>query len=286
MASTGEKAFVAPPIQAAGGRVIASPFQFYTTGEDNLRVVSVNSVSGVEIALQGRMIDSKGTITAARWTHTPLSSRTARTTDFPLGVGAVLNLTVSASAGSPLIGQTYVIVQLVRGMGAAAIVLGTLLAGYVTAKQALAFPGSPIVQSIAEGGCYRQISGTTPALGGEISETVPTGARWFVIAISAVLTTSAAVASRTPNLFFGAGAGDYFGAGQPIVVNASSATAYWWAIGMPLTVQVGQMGSVAGLLADNRMLAGFTFSTRTSNLQAGDQWSPPVYLVQEWLEVD
>jgi hypothetical protein len=286
MAAGSERAFVAPLVSSAGGRVIASPFQFWTTGEDNLRVLSVNAAAGVVLTIQGRFIDNAGVIRASKWDHTPLTTRTARTSDYTLGVGAVLNLTVFASSGSPLIGQTYVVVQLVRGTGTAAIVLGTLLAGYVTAKQALAFPGSPIVNSIADGGVFRRITGSTPAAGAEIAEAVPTGARWMLISMVATLVTDATAINRTPNLFFNAGGLDYFGSGQSTPVAGSSSSPFWWSIGMALETKVGLIGSVAGILGENRMLAGFTFLTRTSNIQPGDQWSAPSYLVQEWLEVD
>lgn len=160
-----ERAFVASPVSSAAGRVIASPFQFYTTGEDNLRIVSSNSLAGVSLRVEARFIDPAGTISAQSWDHVPNSDRTPRTTDYRLGVGALLNLTVYASSGAPRIGQTFVMVQLIRGDAPAAIVLGTMLQGYVTAVQHLAWPGSPIQSSIEGGGYPRAIVGTTPAAG-------------------------------------------------------------------------------------------------------------------------
>src|SRR5204863_2582589 len=94
--------------------------------------------------------------------HVPNTDRSVKTSDHPLGVGQLLNLTVFASAGAPLIGQTYVKVQLIRGVGAAAIVLGTLLGGYVTAVHALGFPGSPIENSLTATPAIRYITGTNP----------------------------------------------------------------------------------------------------------------------------
>src|SRR5213592_1900599 len=173
-----ERVFVAQPLASAGGRIIASPFQFYVTGEDHLRVISVNSLAGVRLKLQGRFIDTSGKLDAFSYDHIPTSDRTATTTMHQLGVGAVLNLTVFASTGAPVSGQTFVIVQLTRGLGAAAIVLGTLLQGYVTSAQHLGWPGSPIVTSTAGEPLIRKIVGTTPGAGNNINETVPTGARW------------------------------------------------------------------------------------------------------------
>ena len=43
-----ERAFPAAPVAVYGGtRVIASPFQFSLTDDDNLQIVSVNSLAGV-----------------------------------------------------------------------------------------------------------------------------------------------------------------------------------------------------------------------------------------------
>ena len=107
--------------------MISSPFQFVADSDTFLRVVSVCSVAGVTLAIQGRRLDEKGQLQALTETHAPSSDRSVRTQDYALGVGAVLNLTVFASAGTPLKGQCYVMVQLLRNFGGTAIVLGTLL---------------------------------------------------------------------------------------------------------------------------------------------------------------
>src|SRR5437764_14870702 len=109
-----ERVFLATPIPTAGARVIATPFQFWTSGEDNLRVLSVNSLSNVRLKVQGRFLAPDGTITAASHDHTPHSDRTVVTTESALGVGAVLNLVVYATDATPRIGQTIVTVQLLR----------------------------------------------------------------------------------------------------------------------------------------------------------------------------
>lgn len=285
MAAGRELVFPGASPVIGGGRLLPSPSQFYLTGEDRLRVVCCNSKAGVILKVQWRTALFSGEIVPNSETHTPTSDRTVYTEDLELGTGSLLNITVFAAAGSPLIGQTYVMVQLVRGVGAAAIVLGTLLAGYVTTTQALGFPGSPILSSVEGGAAYRRITGTTPAAGAEISEVVPNGARWQLLTVNALLTTSAAAGTRTPNLVITDGGVDYFGSGQPVGVGASAGSPYWWEQGMALAVQVGLIGSVAGLLIEGHMLAGHRFITRTSNLQAGDQWSAPSYLVREWLEV-
>lgn len=285
MAAPTERVFVAQPFPTAGSRVIASPFQFWSTGEDNLRVVSVNALAGVTLKIQGRFIDAAGVIGAASWDHTPASDRTVRSSEFPLGVGAVLNLVVYAGGATPKIGQTFVIVQLIRGTGAAAIVLGTLLQGYVTSTQALAWPGSPLENSVAGEPTVRHIVGTTPAAGVELSETVPTGARWEVLTFRVALATSATVATRRAFLTIahaGVGSMQYNPAGTQA---ASQNFSYEWAANMPVLYDGGNGICNQPLPARLMLQGGDSVHTVTTSLQAGDQFNSIWYSVREWLEV-
>jgi hypothetical protein len=282
-----EVVFPAVPQIIGGGRILPSPSQFYLTGEDRLRIVSANSVSGVALKLQVRTATLRGDVQAQSFDHTPATDRSVVKQEFPIGEGSLLNATVFVGTGSPFIGQTYVMLQLVRGSGAAAIVLGTLLAGYVTATQALGFPGSAIADSISSGGCIRAIQGTKPAAGAEISETVPTGARWELVQLWLKLTASATVATRNPKL---------------ALRNSGLFPSYGLMISGPTAGQVVQFlfgqtwsfGTAAyafGTHSQNTLplfttlLAGGGFATITESMQAGDQWEAPVMLVREWLEV-
>lgn len=280
-----EQVFAATPVSAAGGRVIASPFQFYTTGEDNLRVVTSNSLVGVRLKIQGRFIDSAGRIGAASWDHAPTSDRSVTHDDYSLGVGAVLNLTVFASAGTPQIGQTFVIVQLVRGIGPAAIVLGTLLQGYVTSSQGLGWPGSPIQSSIEGGGYLRTIAGATPALGAISTETVPTGARWQLLTYRARTTTNALGGPRGGNVLISDGANLLVQSINPLVINPSESTRWFWAVGMPIDSTSVPFQATAGLPTDLPLSAGHQIILFATGFDPGDQFTEIFYRVREWLEV-
>jgi hypothetical protein len=280
-----KRVFPAVPLPIGGGRILPSPSQFYLTGEDRLQIVSACSVAGITIHISARIADASGDTIPESWVHNPSSDRALRFQQFDIGEGSLLNVVVVAQGGTVLAGQAYVTIQLIRGVGAAATLLGTLLAGYVTTIRGLGFPGSPIENSLEGYGAYRRISGTTPGAGAELLETVPTGARWQLLAVNASLTTSATVINRTPNLYLDQAGVTYFASGQPVAAGPGVTTAYWWAVGMPLAVQVGLIGSMAGIFEPNRMIAGSRFFTNTSNLQPGDQWGTPSYLVQEWLEV-
>jgi hypothetical protein len=283
-----ERQIIAQPTASAGGRVISSPFQFYTTGEDRLRVTSFNSLPGVALKIQSRFVDSAGKVQANADDHVPLSNRTARITEHELGNGALLNLTVFASAGAPQIGQTFVIVQLIRGASAAAIILGTLLQGYVTASQHLGWPGSPIQLSTEGQGSLRSIAGTNPAIGAEINESVPTGARWQFISALINFTASANVATRCPRFaFFDPAIGQYLGVyTSGLSITASQNVANTWAAGMGTALYESFFIPLTPLPTDTPLRAGTQFRTLTAGMQANDQYTGITYYTREWLAVE
>lgn len=286
MAAT-EQAFAAAPGYFAGARVVQSPFQFVADADTFLRVVSACSVTGVTLAVQGRRLDDHGQLQVLQETHAPNSDRSVKTQDYQLGPGAVLNVTVFASAGAPLVGQCYVMVQLLRNMGGTAIVLGTLLAGYVTAHQALGFPGSPLVSSTAGEPAIRDISGTVPAAGANLTETCPAGARWELVSILFTLTTNGTVGNRNLALEMFDPVGTINGIYEP-GVNVPASTTQWFQYGVGLTVfGVVTPSNVEYVCLPQRFYlpAGARFTTTIAGLQSGDQLSNPRYQVREWLEV-
>lgn len=286
MAGPGEQVFVGQSTFDRAGRLLASPFQFTTTGDDNLRVVSVNSKTGVALKIQGRRLDENGKIQTFAFDHVPNTDRTVKTTNQQFGAGALLNLTVFASSGTPLVGQTFVIVQLIRGLTGATIVLGTLLQGYVTTTQGLGWPGSPIVSSTEGEPAVRVIDGTTPAAGVNFSETVPTGARWELLSCVGVFVTSAAPGQREVFLILQDSVTNFVWRAMPgIIQNPSQTFGYQFSAGttfqqLALGTQVSQ-----SIPSPNVMLSGMTFRSGVVSLSPGDQFSDVHYVVREWLEV-
>lgn len=280
-----EQIIPATPQVIGGGRILPSPSQFFLTGEDRLRVYSSSSLAGVAVKVQWRSADPTGVIVPSSQTHTPNSDRTIKTEDYELGSGSLLNVTVFASAGAPRVGHTYVGVQLVRGRGAAAIVLGTLLGGCVTATQALGFPGSPILTSLDAGYLLRSISGTLPAAGAEFIETVPTGARWEVITVVTSLQASGVAATRGAKLVFAGGVNPIGLCPQILGVTAGQFVPLAWMVGMENDAGVGGLMGWQGIPAGMFLSGGDHFNSSTLNIQAGDQYNQPTYSVKEWLEV-
>jgi hypothetical protein len=255
----------------------------YVTGEDNLRISSYGSVAGVTVAIEGRMLDCDGRVIPIADSHTPNSDRTVARSFVGLREGWLTSIQARIGGGTARRGQVFVVVELVRGRTGNVQPLGTLIQGYAGSISALAWPGSPIVSSVDGPGVLRSIAGANPAVGAEISETVPAGTRWRLVSFTAVLVTSAVAGNRFPAITIDDGVNTLVALGANVSVGPSGGGRYTWGAG------AGAFGSTAngnlGTIPDNIALTpGYRLRTSTTSLDAGDDWSAPQYLVEEWIE--
>lgn len=250
---------------------------------DALRVTTFNGQAGVTVQLEGRFLTREGEILPFRFVHTPNTDRSSKSDTFPMGDGWLLNLQVRTSAGTPRRGQCYVLVEVVRGLLTNQEPLGALLQDYVNTTSRLAWPGSPLVASAVPPGALRSITGTNPAANAEISETVPTNARWRLLALFATLVTDVNVANRDAALTIDDGAAVVarYSAGQNHA--ASLTTRYVWAAaGARFTIATDR--TIVVPITDVWMPDAYRLKTVTTNLQVGDDWSAPQLWVEELIE--
>jgi hypothetical protein len=281
-----EQVFLAQPVPSAGGRVIVSPFQFAVDGGDHLRIEGWNTLTGVSLQVSYRFARLAGTITAHRRDLALTADRLSTALVVALEPGYLVNLVVLVTGAAPSIGQTFVSIKLQRGLGAAAITLGLLVQGYVTAAQGLGWPGSPISDSVSGGGYLRNITGTDPAVGSEVAETVPVGARWELIGFRIVLVTSPTVIARRPILIFMTAAlVTYMSSSSPSVSAASLTKEYVWNQDLAIAVEIASDRGQAGV-PGAQLLAGNAIRVACINFQADDNWDAPTFTVKEYLEVD
>jgi len=259
--------------------------QRYLSGAENLRLTVFNSAANVRVAITGRRLACGATaLSEFRQELVPTTNRAATPFDFNPGEGWLLGLAVRTIAGSPIDGQTYAVVEIGIGSGSTFQALDVLCADYVTAAHRISWPGTPVRGPLESAGALRAISGSTPAAGAEISETVPTGARWELLAFTAKLTTNATVANRGPLLILDDGATAF--AALPIQVNDTAGTIWinTWAQGV-----TQQVANVIGVITSPlpvgvKLAAGHRIRTSTTNIQGTDTWTLVDYLVREWLE--
>lgn len=287
MANGGRERIVAAnPIAIAGGRVIASPFQFYLDGADNIRLEGWNTCVGAVLQVQGRAIDNEGNTQAFNMVLPLTADRLVTREDFSPVRGYILNLVAVVIEATPCIGQTFARVSIIRGFTGATIVLGVLLQGYVTSQQGLGWPGSPIELSVDGGGYVRQVVGTTPAAGAQISETVPAGARWQILRLYSFLITDATAGNRFPRLdFFQAGLGTFRGM-QPTPQGPSVTANYTWAPNLPIAADVANGVYMQPIPDEGVLLEGDVLSTAVSGMAAGDQWGQPQMYLREWMQIE
>lgn len=260
---------------------ILEPSPLYLTGEEQLRISSLGNAAGVTLMVRGRVLRPDFDIAITEQAHTPNSNRTIATTTIALSEGWPLGFEVKASAGTPPFGAVWCLLELVRGQGAAAVAVESLGYGFVTANQPLQWPNGLNYLATDGPGQMRVIQGTTPGAGAEISETVPAGARWEVIAFSGQLVTSAAVANRVPVLTIDDGANIFFRGDSNFSQAASLTGKYHWAQGMMASMAAHIGALQAGLPGDLTLGPGCRIKTATTAIDVADQWSAVNYLVRE-----
>lgn len=256
----------------------------YTNGDESLRLSVLNALAGVRVRVAGRFMHMDGRIEPFVDSLLPASDRSVSTKTIPLARGWLLNAQASISAAAPQTGQTFAVFTLVRGRTGNFEELATLAAGPITAVHRLAWPGSPILSSIEGAGALRTISGTTPGVGAEVSETVPTGARWQLLQFAVTITTSATVANRVPFLVVDDGTNVLQQFGQGLATAASSTRRNYWTTGISMNATGFAGSAIQGFATTLMLLPGHRILTGTTALDAGDQYSLVRYTVREWIE--
>lgn len=173
---------------------------FYLTGEDHLRVRAFNQVRAATVEVAYRFwTQDDGRIQVLRSTFplgVPLDDQTR---EFRLPAGALLNVRLSVSAGSSVtLGELFTRAQLIRGAGAVATVLSTILQGYVSPSNDRGWPGSPLEDEHSTRGVIRNADWDVNAAPPSLSRSVDAGLRWLVLCGAGILTTSAAAGNRSP----------------------------------------------------------------------------------------
>lgn len=254
----------------------------YVTGEDHLRLTSFNGLADVALVVEGRFVDCTGRLVPFSERHVPNTDRTAATSTYTLGEGWLCNVQVRASAAAPLQGQTFVVLELVRGRTGAIQPLGCVLQGYLTSTQRLAWPGSPLRASVDGAGVVRTILGTDPAAGVEIAETVPAGVRWALRSVRFTLTTDATAANRRPTFIIDDGANEIWRVNSNVDQTATQISIYEAGAGAPFATLDARVFSLP-LPVGLELLEGYRLRTSTAAIVAGDNYSAPVYQVEEWI---
>lgn len=265
---------------------VSPPAALLLSADDSILVQVWNSSSGQSLSVDYRLLLPIGVIVPAREVIRPSSDRLVNAFHIRTNEGFLLSLAINTLTSGTKPGETFARAQLFRGRTTStAEQFGQLLtSGYVSAQNSLGWPPGKLEGSLDTRVATRAITGTDPAAGVEISETVPTNARWRLVAFRFVFTTSATVATRTVQL-------EFRNAGVPVLFinSVASQTAgliheYIYFIGAPYALDVLGGDHLAPLPEGAWLGAGDRIDTNTSNLQAGDNFEAPRLVVEEWIE--
>ena len=262
---------------------VSAPAPFFMSGEDSLELGILCGATGETLTCAGRFMTIDRQIRTFEMRVVPSAARVMTTVVESLGQGWLLNFTAWPTSGNPNYGEMWARVRVLRGRSGATSIIGTLAYGYVTLQQGISFPGTTFRNPLEGPGRIRSITGTDPAAGAEISETVPTGARWMLRAIAASFVTDATVANRFPVLKIDDGATVFYIADPPAAQAASNTLIYVSGSGVTRLTSVAGQPSWAlpvGLI----LMAGSRIRTQTVGIVAGDNYGAPQLLVEEWLE--
>lgn len=250
---------------------------------DNLALSAYASASGLTVRFQGEYQLANGTVQHFARDIVPTSDRAATTATMELPVSKLLSMTAILAGGTAKRGQAYVRARAQRATGSGATLVQNLLTGYVSNAYSPSWPTGTQDDPLTGPGYLYSETGTNPAAGAEMVITVPTGARWRIIALCIVLTTAAGGSDRLVHVDFKNGSAIMLRSATPRVQPPAVARNY----NLGNLTQIPASVSLSNNLniPDNFLLpAGTTITTSTSNMGGSDNYDAPTYLVEEWLE--
>lgn len=262
---------------------VQPPGECYVNQEDILDIESWNANASVALTVYARLLDPSGQIQTLQWPHIPLSNRTRLEERFRLDEGFLISAFVVGTGTDWQHGETFVHLSLGRGGPITGIGTELLVADYVSATDVAVWPAGRALSSVDGGGAIVDYLGPAPGVGNEISQSLPTNARWKIWSVSFLLTTSAVVANRRVIVNIGSGGGTVYRAEASGVQAAS--TTRWYTVGAQGVLYApGQDSYLIPFPAAVLAASGASFFTTTANLQGGDFFWPQRYHVEEWLQ--
>lgn len=273
-----------PPAFSFIRQGIPPPAALYISRDDRLFIASFNSNTLAVLNLRGRYLDTNGDVIPFSFRHTPNTDRSSSIEEFSLAEGFLLDLMILAEAGGPLRrGATYVQAGIQRGGAGFTNQFAQLISDYMSCAHNPSWPAGAWVHAIEGPGLLRSITGTDPAAGAEISETVPTNARWRLINFGFDLVTDATAATRRPRLDFNDGSADFLRIEHGETLIASLTGRFDSFPGLGVYSRLNNTFRLQ-VIPELILSAGFVISTATTSLQAGDNYGAPRMLVEEWIE--
>ena len=255
----------------------------YVYRGDFLRLNATSTDASATLTMNGRVLTDDGEVLpfSASMVITGTGNQTAVT--IPMPTGWIMGLIVFVSAGTITDGEVVASVDVVQASGSGLTRIMGLASGEVTNTRIL---GLGAFECCGGTGTTSQptivsLTVANPAAGANFSQDVTAGQVWEVFAIRALLTTSAAVATRSFSIVFDDGANLNFRHEAAVSQAASLAYAY----------NCNPVGALWTPIALNTYLvpipqvmlpAGARIRSIVNNIQAADQLSEIEILYRQY----
>jgi hypothetical protein len=203
-----------------------------------------------------------------------------------LSEGFLLSLTVTVTnSGAPVRrGDTFVQVGAQFASAIGSPVFRSLISDYVTTATPLCWPDGNLSNNLAGLGNLHTLALGNPGAGADFTITLTAKTRTWVHSLTATLTTSAAVANRTPVFTIKDLAGNVlWSIAPPAVVVASKTIIYNFGEALTLGTDVN-LNCTIPLPSECLLEGAATISSATTNIQAADQWSSVNANIETWQE--
>ncbi len=256
---------------------------FFVSSDSQLVLRSWNSLSALVLLVTGRIRGCDGKIRSFQFTHAPATDRSILEQTFALANGELLDVAVTPRTGTPRLGQCYVTLGVALRENPTTDYYLDLAKGYVTTNGGLIWPGGRYGESVEGPGMLRSVTGTNQAAGTEVTESVPTNARWRLRSMRVTLVTDATVVTRTVNFLIDDGSNTLLNfpgvtTQAQTLTRAYNLAEYGF---QPSAVGTDIFFYIPFLV---KLFQGWRIKTSTTNFQAGDNWQAPQMEVEEWIE--
>lgn len=257
----------------------------YLQRNDVIALNFLSNTNGVQVRINYRFLKPNGEIAEGQLTTAPFNGNLFQT--LPLYEAWLLSFAATVISGNPVGQWCFLQAFITRANPTVATspMHELFWQGFIPANTQNGWPGTPGKELTDGSGTIQSITGTTPAAGAEISETIPTQRRRVLLSFRALFTTSATVANRFPGFQLDDGVNAFFLVHSNNAQTATQIFAYVVSPGNQFYNDT-QNQIVIPFPTSIPLKAGFRIVSRTNGLQATDQWSAIQYLVLEWGQWD
>lgn len=262
----------------------ASLLQLPIFGDEHLNLYAVNlhPTVAAELECAGRIwsdADQQIRYFAQRLTVPPGG---AAAPNLQLERGALMSCRFVVLNAEITLGDVFVTAALIKGGLGAVVGYGEFLQGYIGYLNALAWPGSAVVDSGSGRGRIRAVSWTQISVT-QVRATVPANRRWRVITGVVQVTLDPAGVARRVNVEVNRenATGIFQSESNPAQAPGSSIV-YSLAPGVPVSPAAGVVGQIVSLPPDLELLPGYNVQLSVTAAFGTDAMAGINLLVREW----